>query len=39
MNVNKRNIYQLLTHSPKEIKGIYELYESDNIKIKVRKEK
>lgn len=32
------SIYQLLTHSPKEIKGNYEIYESDNIKIKVRKE-
>ena len=33
------SIYQLLTHSPKEIKGNYEIYESDNIKIKVGKEK
>ena len=38
-NTSTYSIYQLLTHSPKEIKGIYELYESDNIKIKVRKEK
>ena len=32
------SIYQLLTRSPKEIKSNYEIYESDNIKIKVRKE-
>lgn len=38
-NTSTYSIYQLLTHSPKEIKGIYEIYESDNIKIKVGKEK
>ena len=38
-NTSTYSIYQLLTRSPKEIKGIYEIYESDNIKIKVGKEK
>lgn len=38
-NTSTYSIYQLLTHSPKEIKGNYEIYESDNIKIKVGKEK
>lgn len=38
-NTSTYSIYQLLTHSPKEIKGIYEIYESGNIKIKVGKEK
>lgn len=37
-NTSTYSIYQLLTHSPKEIKGNYEIYESNNIKIKVRKE-
>ena len=37
-NTSTYSIYQLLTRSPKEIKGNYEIYESDNIKIKVRKE-
>lgn len=38
-NTSTYSIYQLLTRSPKEIKGNYEIYESDNIKIKVGKEK
>ena len=37
-NTSTYSIYQLLTRSPKEIKGNYEIYESDNIKLKVRKE-
>ena len=35
-NTSTYSIYQLLTRSPKEIKGNYEIYESDNIKIKVQ---
>lgn len=38
-NTSTYSIYQLLTRSPKEIKGNYEIYELDNIKIKVGKEK